>query len=323
MQLLRSSCCRLVRLPSVAVRTKCLGGNAFVILFDYSRIMESTDAAAGFAALAQETRLNLMRLLAARGASGMSAGEIADGTASAAVDTVLSSRGARAGRADPVDATRPAADLCRALLRPALAVQLPHRDLLRRAPGALRRPRAALARRPAGGRTHDRCVQCPVPVHAQFRPLADGARRSSRRSAGASSTPTRRAPHPARGPMPEVIDKLQDARPRRLRPALQVVERVHRPRRAAHGFRDHALRHAAGPGLPRCRRQAGHRRLAAARSGQVQGHAGRARHHAQRALRHDPPAARDLRQPAASPRSTASRSRSASTSWATASGRRS
>lgn len=39
--------------------------------------MESTDAAAGFSALAQETRLSLMRLLAARGASGMAAGELA------------------------------------------------------------------------------------------------------------------------------------------------------------------------------------------------------------------------------------------------------
>lgn len=39
--------------------------------------MEPTDAVAGFAALAQETRLNLMRVLAARGASGLSAGELA------------------------------------------------------------------------------------------------------------------------------------------------------------------------------------------------------------------------------------------------------
>jgi ArsR family transcriptional regulator, arsenate/arsenite/antimonite-responsive transcriptional repressor / arsenate reductase (thioredoxin) len=39
--------------------------------------MESKDAVLGFAALAQETRLDLMRLLAARGASGMAAGELA------------------------------------------------------------------------------------------------------------------------------------------------------------------------------------------------------------------------------------------------------
>lgn len=39
--------------------------------------MELKQAVTGFAALAQETRLELMRLLAARGASGMAAGEIA------------------------------------------------------------------------------------------------------------------------------------------------------------------------------------------------------------------------------------------------------
>ena len=39
--------------------------------------MEAKKAAAGFAVLAQETRLKLVRLLAARGASGMAAGEVA------------------------------------------------------------------------------------------------------------------------------------------------------------------------------------------------------------------------------------------------------
>lgn len=39
--------------------------------------MEAKDAASGFAVLAQETRLNLVRLLASRGASGMAAGEVA------------------------------------------------------------------------------------------------------------------------------------------------------------------------------------------------------------------------------------------------------
>ncbi len=39
--------------------------------------MESSDAAIGFSALSQETRLNLMRLLATKGASGMAAGELA------------------------------------------------------------------------------------------------------------------------------------------------------------------------------------------------------------------------------------------------------
>ncbi len=48
-----------------------------VIEFDYSTIMEASRAAAGFAVLAQETRLRLVRLLASRGASGMAAGELA------------------------------------------------------------------------------------------------------------------------------------------------------------------------------------------------------------------------------------------------------
>ena len=39
--------------------------------------MESNDAAAGFAALSQATRLDVMRLLASRGASGMAAGALA------------------------------------------------------------------------------------------------------------------------------------------------------------------------------------------------------------------------------------------------------
>jgi protein-tyrosine-phosphatase/DNA-binding transcriptional ArsR family regulator len=39
--------------------------------------MEAKGAAAGFAVLAQETRLKLVRLLASRGASGMAAGEVA------------------------------------------------------------------------------------------------------------------------------------------------------------------------------------------------------------------------------------------------------
>ena len=39
--------------------------------------MEAKEAAAGFAVLAQETRLRLVRLLASRGASGMAAGEVA------------------------------------------------------------------------------------------------------------------------------------------------------------------------------------------------------------------------------------------------------
>jgi ArsR family transcriptional regulator, arsenate/arsenite/antimonite-responsive transcriptional repressor / arsenate reductase (thioredoxin) len=44
----------------------------------YSRIMEMADAARIFAALSQESRLGALRLLLARGPSGLSAGELAD-----------------------------------------------------------------------------------------------------------------------------------------------------------------------------------------------------------------------------------------------------
>lgn len=45
--------------------------------FDYSTIMEMKEASAGFAVLAQETRLSLVRLLSERGAAGLAAGDIA------------------------------------------------------------------------------------------------------------------------------------------------------------------------------------------------------------------------------------------------------
>ena len=73
---------------NVAARTIDLGGGSetiishrccrdTVILFDYSRVVELTDAADKFGALAQGTRIEVMRLLASRGPSGMAAGELA------------------------------------------------------------------------------------------------------------------------------------------------------------------------------------------------------------------------------------------------------
>jgi arsenate reductase len=47
------------------------------LLFDYAGSMDSDEAAAGFTALGQETRLELMRALLAAGPSGLPAGEIA------------------------------------------------------------------------------------------------------------------------------------------------------------------------------------------------------------------------------------------------------
>ena len=66
--------------------------------------MESKTAALGFAALAQETRLNLMRLLASRGASGMAAGEIA--AALGQVPSTLSFHFAQLEEAGLIQSTR-------------------------------------------------------------------------------------------------------------------------------------------------------------------------------------------------------------------------
>jgi protein-tyrosine-phosphatase/DNA-binding transcriptional ArsR family regulator len=66
--------------------------------------MESKDAALGFAALAQETRLNLMRLLASRGASGMAAGEVA--AALGQVPSTLSFHFAQLEEAGLIQSTR-------------------------------------------------------------------------------------------------------------------------------------------------------------------------------------------------------------------------
>jgi protein-tyrosine-phosphatase/DNA-binding transcriptional ArsR family regulator len=60
--------------PSLPSEAPC---RTRVMYFDYSTAMEERQAAKGFAALAQETRLRLIRLLATQGASGLSAGEIA------------------------------------------------------------------------------------------------------------------------------------------------------------------------------------------------------------------------------------------------------
>jgi hypothetical protein len=59
--------------------------------------------------------------------------------------------------------------------------------------------------------------------------------------------------------------------------AQQVVERVHRPERAAYGFRHHPLRHAARAGVPGFRRRGGNGRLAAAGPGKIHRQSGRAR----------------------------------------------
>ena len=102
------------------------------------------------------------------------------------------------------------------------------------------------------------------------------------RAYSAGSDPATRAD--ARG-----ARKAAGARPRRLAAALQILERVHRARRAAHGFRDRALRHARRPDLPRFRRQGRHRLPGRCPTPPSSPARRRARGAAERALRHDPP----------------------------------
>ena len=83
---------------------KFLSRNSFVTHLDYSRIMETTDAVLGFAALSQETRLNLMRVLASKGASGMTAGDLA--TELRQLPSTLSFHLAALERADLIQSTR-------------------------------------------------------------------------------------------------------------------------------------------------------------------------------------------------------------------------
>ena len=230
--------------------------------------MESKQAALGFSALAQETRLNLMRLLAARGASGMSAGEIA--TELGQPPSTLSFHLAALEQAGLVQATRRGRQLIYAVRffglrslfsfltetccggRPELCG-----DLARLFPDDLPEEEHMTA-------AFNVLFLC---THNSARSLMAEAilERIGKGKFNAYSAGS----EPARSPMREVIDKLETLGHDVSGLALQVVGRVHRPGRAAHGFRHHALRHAARPGLPGRRRQAGHRRLAVARSGEV------------------------------------------------------
>ena len=98
-----------------------------------SEDMEEKAALAALAALAHETRLAVFRLLVTAGPSGLPAGEIAERRRRVGLDAVLSSQGARPGRAAALVAP-PAADLLRRrLCRHARAAGLPDRRTAARA----------------------------------------------------------------------------------------------------------------------------------------------------------------------------------------------
>ena len=68
---------------------------------------------------------------------------------------------------------------------------------------------------------------------------------------------------PATAPHGRSDQAIAGDRARRIAAALQIVGRIHRAERAPHGFRNCALRHAAGPDLSGPWRAIRHRRVAA------------------------------------------------------------
>ena len=249
--------------------------------------------------LAQPTRLAALRRLLAAHPGSLAAGELARACEVAPQHHVDPSRRADPRRPRSRRARRPHDELSRRREGVPWTGDLPDERLLQRPARAVRRHRPAHSqgRRPINGAVHGAGLQCPVPVHAQFGALDHrrGAARKNRQGpvqrllggVGAGTRADAGSHRPA-----------EASRPRRIEAALQVVERIHRPQRAAHGFRHRPLRHAAGPGLPRPRREVRQCGVAPARSRGFHGLADRTGDAAQRALRHGAPPAGDLHQPA-------------------------
>jgi len=170
--------------------------------------MESTDAVAGFAALAQETRLNLMRLLATRGASGLSAGELS--AALRLAPSTLSFHLSALEQAGLIQATRHGRQLIYAVrffgLRSLFGF------LTETCCGGRPDLCGDLARLLPDDLPEDR------PMSAAFNVLFLCTRNSARslmaqaildRLGRGKFNAYSAGSHPARGPMPEVIDKLK------------------------------------------------------------------------------------------------------------------
>src|SRR5215207_9798176 len=98
--------------------------------------MDQKRAIAALGALAQETRLELFRLLVATGPQGLPAGVIADRLG--VLLAVLPPRAADECRADHPAPAQPAVDLFRRIRCDDRPLGLPHRELLR--PRAILRP---------------------------------------------------------------------------------------------------------------------------------------------------------------------------------------
>ena len=150
------------------------------IISIFVEIWKRSDAVAALAALAQDNRLDVFRLLVQAGPEGLAAGAIAERLALA--PNTLSFHFDRLRQAGLVTVKREGRSLIYAARFETMndVARLPHRELLRRRSAAPARPLSASRKRRRAARKrrcpHDRRshLQRAVPLHRQFRPLGAG-----------------------------------------------------------------------------------------------------------------------------------------------------
>ena len=147
---------------------------ALVYHFYYTRNMESTEAAAIFAALSQETRLDLLRLLMGESPQRPPSRRHRQPPGCPVFDPVLPPRGAGTRGPHPFHPPRPTDRACRTHGRGAAVARLPHRNLLRRPSRTLRGPGAAAPPCARGEPRDDPRLQRAVSVHPQRGPFDHG-----------------------------------------------------------------------------------------------------------------------------------------------------
>ena len=167
-----------------------------------------SDAARVFAALSQESRLGVVRLLLEHGPNGVPAGELAGRLAMPASTASFHLSALERCRPRFGDPAGTAGPLCRADRRPARASVLSYRNMLRRPPGTVRRSLDSVTTPPEGARSDGARLQRAVSLHPQLGPL--DRRRGDREPLCRRALPCLfRRFGPAEAPMPEVIAKLR------------------------------------------------------------------------------------------------------------------